>query len=67
MRMYNDSVHIIADDVKLNGGAKLHRFNNEAGCAYSAIYVGETEVWSQTRENEKRMIKQWNAGGWRGW
>lgn len=49
-------------------GAELHRFNNEAGVPYSAIYEkdekGEMwERWSHTRDNEERMVKDYLEWG----
>lgn len=52
-------------DANLKGGATLHRFINPGGVPYSAIYIGNDEVWSHTRENEKRMIKDWNEWGYK--
>ena len=61
---YEDSVHNVID-AGLNGNAYLHRFNNKVGCAYSAIYCGNYEVWSQVRERERAMIKAWNEWGYK--
>lgn len=55
-----DSPHEIITDVHLLGGGKLHRFNNAAGDACSAIYVKGEEIWWHYRENEERMIREWN-------
>lgn len=54
-----DTPHDVYDaDLRLD--ATLHRFNNAAGCAYSAIYVGDDEVWNHVREREADMIAAWN-------
>lgn len=47
-------------DAKLRLGATLHRFFNRGGYAYSAIYVGNQEVFSCEREREDGMILCWN-------
>ena len=44
----------------LKRGARLHRFLNHAGEAYSAIYIGSYEQCSCVREHEHRMIDYWN-------
>lgn len=54
-----DSQHTIAQ-VELNGGAELHRFKNNAGVDYSAIYVGDNEMMSCERYREQDMIEHWN-------
>ncbi len=61
---YKDSVHTIID-ANLKGNAVLHRFNNNVGCAYSAIYCGKDEVWSQIRERERTMVRAWNEWGYK--
>ena len=38
-------------------GAELHRFNNPAGVAYSAIYEGNIELMSSERYGESAMVK----------
>ena len=55
-----DGEHNIVDDVRLCGGAELHRFNNNAGVPYSAIYVNGEEKCSCPREKEVGMISWWN-------
>ena len=55
-----DGEHNIVDDVRLCGGAELHRFNNNAGVPYSAIYVNGEEKCSCPREKEAGMISWWN-------
>ena len=47
-------------DAGLNGGARLHRFENRAGVDYSAIYVGDEEYVSHARRRESDMIRWWN-------
>lgn len=56
---YDEGDHIIYD-ADLRKEAKLHRFDNAAGCAYSAIYVCGREVYSCERDHEPQMIKYWN-------
>lgn len=56
-KWYGDSPHRIVK--KLEGNAELHRFRNAAGVDYSAIYVGNLEVWSRERTDEEEMLKQW--------
>ena len=60
---FEDGVHTIYD-VGLNKGALLHRFNNQAGYAYSAIYTNSFEVYSCERSHEQQMIKYWNETEW---
>jgi len=55
-----DSEHVLIDAC-LAKGAILHRFINGGGDACSAIYYGGREIWWHYRENEARMIKDWNA------
>lgn len=55
----SDSDHKIYD-AGLKKEAKLHRFNNKSGSAYSAIYFRREEVYSCEREHESDMIKCWN-------
>lgn len=62
--LYGDGAHTVID-AGLKGNAYLHRFNNKAGCAYSAIYCGKNEVWSQVRERERAMIMAWNEWGYK--
>ena len=59
-----DSLHIVYD-ADLADEGKLHRFNNPAGIACSAIYRGNIEVWWNYREHEARMIKEWNERGYK--
>ena len=59
-RGYNESNHVVYD-ADLKASAKLHRFLNPAGCAYSAIYVDGEEIWSCERDYEAQMISNWNA------
>ena len=54
---YNE--HEIVHDVELGGGAKLHRYTNNAGVECSAIYIGYYEVWWHYRSEEDRMIDDW--------
>ena len=51
----DSSVHIVYD-VNLKNGGKLHRFENNAGVLYSAIFVGSMEMFSCERAHEKNMI-----------
>ena len=51
-------------DAALNGGAELHRFINEGGVEYSAIYKGNREIWSCERAHESEMIADWNKAHW---
>ena len=55
-----DSKHVLIDAC-LAKGAILHRFINGGGDACSAIYYGSRGIWWHYRENEARMIKDWNA------
>ena len=55
----DSSVHIVYD-ANLKKGGKLHRFENNAGILYSAIYVGSREMFSCERAHEKNMILTWN-------
>ena len=55
-----DSDHTVYD-IDLRNGGKLHRFTNQVGTAYSAIYVGSREIFSCPREDEKKMIYHWNT------
>lgn len=48
-------------NVKLNGDAKLLRFDNPAGVPYSAIFQNGEEIFSCERSQEENMIKQWNS------
>ena len=61
---FQDGEHTVLD-AGLKGEAYLHRFNNKAGCAYSAIYYGNFEVWSHVREKERFMIRDWNEWGYK--
>lgn len=54
-----DSDHILCDD-NLPKGAVLHRFKNPAGVPYSAIYIGNREIFSCERAHEQQMIDYWN-------
>ena len=56
---HDEGEHVIYD-AALRKEAKLHRFDNPAGCAYSAIYVCGKEVYSCERAHEAQMIKYWN-------
>ena len=49
-------------DAGLIKNAKLHRFLNPRGVAYSAIYVGNDERLSCERGHEQGMIDYWNQG-----
>ena len=44
----DSSVHIVYD-ANLKKGGKLHRFENNAGILYSAIYVDSREMFSSER------------------
>lgn len=55
-----DSDHTVYD-IDLRNGGKLHRFTNQVGTAYSAIYVGSREIFSCPRKDEKKMIYHWNT------
>ena len=54
-----DSQHHIYE-ANLRDCATLHRFLNNAGVPYSAIYVGRLEVYSCERRYEQGMISYWN-------
>ena len=54
-----DSIHTIIDAGLAYEGI-LHRFINCAGAECSAIYRAGKEVWWHYRENEARMIRDWN-------
>ena len=58
--MRNDTEHEIVDCPKLAKG-KLHRFNNAAGVAYSAIYLHGDEIFSCERAQEAKMISYFNS------
>ena len=47
-------------DAALKKNALLHRFENGYKEKYSAIYLGNEERWWTYREDEARMIKDWN-------
>lgn len=51
--------HVIYD-AALRKEAKLHRFDNPAGCPYSAIYVCGKEIYSCERAREPQMLNYWN-------
>ena len=53
---YGHSVY----NANLRLGATLHRFLNRGGYEYSAIYVGNEEVFSCERDREDGMILCWN-------
>lgn len=53
---YGHSVY----NANLRLGATLHRFVNRGDEEYSAIYVGNEEVFSCEREREDGMILCWN-------
>lgn len=55
----DDSTHIIID-AALKRGALLHRFRNAADAECSAIYIGSVEHWWTYREDEARLIREWN-------
>lgn len=55
-----DGNHVIVTEVELEHDGVLHRFKNMAGVPYSAIYVGDIELFSCPREDEERMIQYWN-------
>ena len=57
-----DSTPHMVYDAALIKNANLHRFNNKAGEAYSAIYVGRDERLSCERGHEQGMIDYWNQG-----
>ena len=59
-----DSQHTIAQ-VELNGGAELHRFKNNAGVDYSAIYVGDNKMIHSTHPGEGVLVSNidyWKRG-----
>lgn len=58
--MRTDTDHEIVDCKKLAKG-KLHRFNNPAGVAYSAIYLNGKEVFSCERAQEAKMVSYFNS------
>lgn len=55
-----DSTMHIVYDANLKKSGKPHRFENNAGVLYSAIYVGSEEIFSCERAHEKNMILTWN-------
>ena len=57
----NDSSSHKIFDAGLRKGATLHRFLNNAGIPYSAIYIGSREVFSCERAQEPQMISYWNG------
>ncbi len=59
-RHKGDSDHEVYVSPMLKGGATLHRFNNQGGVPYSAIYVGLEEKKSVERYREHLMIYDWN-------
>lgn len=54
-----DSNHIVID-AALKRGALLHRFKNAADVECSAIYIGTEEHWWTYRDDEARLIREWN-------
>ena len=54
-----DTIHTLFD-ADLAKGAILHRFKNAAGVPCSAIYYHKQEIRWHYRENEARMIRDWN-------
>lgn len=61
-----DSTDHIVYDAALRNGATLHRFLNNGGCPYSAIYIGTSERMSCERGREQGMIDYWNQMGDKG-
>lgn len=60
--MLKDSEHyIVVKGVEVRGGGELHRFKNNAGELWSAIYVDGTEMFSCPSYKEAAMIKYWNS------
>lgn len=59
-----DGEHTIID-AGLEGNALLHRFVNARGCPYSAIYYAKREIWSQVRDRERFMLRDWNEWGYK--
>ena len=64
-KQVGDSPHKIISDVRLSGGAKLHRFKNGAGVKYSAIVQNGIELWNCERKRESAMVEKWNEIGWK--
>lgn len=58
-KIYQDTVHTVFD-VGLANGGMLHRFKNCAGAECSAIYCSGEEVWWHYRDQEAKMIRDWN-------
>ena len=58
-----DGLHEVIP-VKLKAGAQLHRFKLRSGAAWSAIYLGARECMANPRQNERDMMRRWNAGAW---
>lgn len=50
----------IMSDIKLNGGAELHRIVYASGERISSIWYKGAEVWSCSRINEAEMIHVWD-------
>lgn len=55
-----DKPHVVLD-ASLKNGARLHRFVNAAGDKWSAIFIGNEEIWWDYRDQEPRMIRDWNS------
>lgn len=55
-----ETPHILVPEIKLNGGAGLYRFKTRNGNECSAIWKDGVEQWWHYRENEEKMIKDWN-------
>ena len=54
---WHDTPHeVYTDDLLKRYGAEIHRFDNSAGVAYSAIYRNGFEEMSDPREREGEMI-----------
>ena len=47
-------------NVKLRGNGKLFRITNFVGVPMSIICVDGVERWSCNRDDEPRMIRDWN-------
>jgi dUTP pyrophosphatase len=62
-----DSFHFVVkpSEFELKAGAQLHRFNNNAGKPWSAIYVNGEEIWNFETSGEAKMIDHWNAEGYK--
>ena len=55
----NDNTHMIIRNKVLPGEGVLHRYTDENGIEMSAIFIGSTEMYTQTRDKEESMIRAW--------